>query len=152
MNFAHTGHTATVLSSTTGTIACPTSSATNSCVLIAGGNPTAGQTWEIYDPLNDAFLTTASVGHDLVDPQRSLHAAAAFVNGKVLLAGGSNGTSALGTSEVFDPNAATLGFVTGPGLQLARVRAAAAYAGAQDVLVLVGGNSVGPSTEQVTAP
>ena len=48
--------------------------------------------------------------------------------------------------------ATTLSFTTGLGLQIARFRMAAAYAPAQDVLVLVGGNAAGPSTEQVTTP
>jgi len=81
-----------------------------------------------------------------------MHSAAAFVDGKVLIAAGNDGASALSTTEIFDPAATTLSFTTGLGLQLARLRAAAAYGPAQDVLVLVGGNAAGPSTEQVTTP
>ena len=118
-----------------------------------------GQTWEIYDPSSNSFPTTASAGHDLVDPQRALHAAAAFVDGHVLLAGGTHGTggtTGLTSTEDFNPNPtapAPLGFASGPTLlQLARFRIAASYAPAQNVLVLVGGNTVGPSTEQITTP
>jgi hypothetical protein len=81
-----------------------------------------------------------------------MHSAAAFTGGKVLLAGGTDGSIALNTTEVFDPTAVTLSFSFGAGLQLARSRSAAAYAPAQNVLVLVGGNAVGPSTEQITTP
>jgi hypothetical protein len=145
------GHTATLLSSATATTACPTSTAANSCVLIAGGSSIAGTTWEVYDPSTDTFPTHASAGNDLASP-RSMHSAAAFTGGKVLLAGGTDGSIALNTTEVFDPRAVTLSFNFGAGLQLARSRSAAAYAPAQNVLVLVGGNAVGPSTEQITTP
>ncbi|MFL5310586.1 MAG: hypothetical protein ACJ79H_09065 [Myxococcales bacterium] len=147
------GHTATVLTSSVATTACPTGSATNSCVLIAGGTSVAGKTWEVYDPSTNTFPTTtrASIGNDLATP-RSNHAAAAFADGKVLLAGGTDGLIALKTTEIFDPAALALTFGLGPGLQLQRSRAAAAYSPAQNVLVLVGGSAVGPSTEQVTTP
>jgi hypothetical protein len=148
------GHTATLLTSATPTTACP-NAATAPCVLLAGGNAAAGKTWEIYDGSTDTFPLNAATGgtnHDLVTLARQLHAAAVFAGGKVLLAGGSNGATAQSTIEVFDPAATTLSFTTGVGLQLARFRTAAVYAPLQDVLVLVGGNTVGPSTEQVTTP
>src|SRR5216683_520670 len=146
-----TGHTATLLTSTTATTACP--SAPTSCVLLAGGNATPGKTWEIYDASTNTFPRNATTaGADLVLLARQFHAAAAFANGKVLIAGGTNGATAQSTTEAFDPAAGTLTFSVGLGLQLARFRTAAVYAPAQDVLVLVGGNSVGPSTEQVTTP
>jgi len=120
-----------------------------------GGNATARNTWEIYDASTNTFprnaASQAPPNHDLVVTSRQFHAAAAFANGKVVLAGGSN-TSSQNTTEFFDPAATTLGFTTGLGLQLARFKAAAAYAPAQGMLVLVGGNAVGPSIEQVTTP
>ncbi|HEX9604323.1 MAG TPA: kelch repeat-containing protein, partial [Myxococcales bacterium] len=147
------GHTATLLTSSTATTACPTATATSSCVLIAGGNSNLGKTWEIYDASTNTFPRNATTaGADLVLLARQFHAAAAFANGKVLLAGGSDGATAQSTTEVFDPAATTLSFTAGLGLQLPRFRTAAAYAPAQDVLVLIGGNAVGPSTEQVITP
>ncbi len=147
-------HTATLLTSSTATTACPTATATSSCVLIAGGNATPNSTWEVYDASSNNFPINATTAgnHDLATPQRSTHSAAGFADGKVLLAGGTDGVIALNTTEVFDPAALTLTFTTGVGLQLARFRAAATYAPSQNVLVLVGGNAVGPSTEQVTTP
>jgi len=144
-------HTATLLTAVS--TACP-NAATAPCVLIAGGNATPNSTWEVYDASTNNFPINATTAgnHDLVTPQRSMHSAAAFADGKVLLAGGTDGSIALNTTEVFDPAAGTLTFSLGVGLQLARFRTAAAYAPLQNVLVLVGGNTVGPSTEQVTTP
>jgi hypothetical protein len=153
MLVARTGHTATILTAITATTACP-NAATTTCVLIAGGNATTNKTWEVYEASSNSFPVNATTAgnHDLVNPLRSLHSAAAFAGGKVLLAGGNNGTSSLKTTEVFDPAAATLTFNLGVGLQLGRFSTAAAYAQALNVLVLVGGNAVGPSTEQITTP
>jgi hypothetical protein len=153
MTGSRLGHSATRL--TSATTACPSGSVTSPCVLLAGGNVNAGKTWEIYDASTDNFPRNAATGalpnHDLVVVSRQFHAATAFANGKVLLAGGSS-APAQGTTEVFDPAAATLSFTSGIGLQVPRVRAAAAYAPVQDVLVLIGGIAVGRSTEQITTP
>jgi len=153
MTGARRGHSATLL--TSATTACPTGSATLPCVLVAGGNSTAGKTWEIYDASTNTFprnaASQAPPNHDLVVTTRQFQSAAAFANGKVVLAGGNNAFSQ-STTEVFDPAATTLSFTAGPALRQARFTTAAAYAPLQDVLVLIGGNTVGPSTEQVTAP
>ena len=69
-----------------------------------------------------------------------------------LEAGGTDGTNSLNTTEMFDPAAETLTFTSGASLDLRRSGMAAAYTQAQDVLVLIGGNSLGPSTEQITTP
>ena len=152
MQVARSGHTATFLPA--GTTACPTLSV--ACVLIAGGNSTAGKTWEIYDvggASGDTFPRNATTaGHDLVNPQRSLHAAALFADGRVLLAGGFDGTNPLSTTEIFDPAAGTLTFSSGTALLQTRFEMAAAHAAAQNVLVLIGGNRAGPSTEQAATP
>ncbi len=153
MTGARRGHSATLL--TSATTACPSGSATLPCVLVAGGNSTAGKTWEIYDASTNTFprnaASQAPPNHDLVVTTRQFQSAAAFANGKVVLAGGNNAFSQ-STTEVFDPAATTLSFTAGPALRQARFTTAAAYAPLQDVLVLIGGNTVGPSTEQVTAP
>src|SRR6266851_1478079 len=153
MTGARRGHSATLL--TSATTACPSGSATLPCVLVAGGNSTAGKTWEIYDASTNTFprnaASQAPPNNDLVVTQRQFQSAAAFANGKVVLAGGNNALSQ-STTEVFDLAATTLSFTAGPALRQARFTTAAAYAPLQDVLVLIGGNTVGPSTEQVTAP
>src|SRR5216683_36687 len=147
------GQSATLLTSV-GT-ACP-NAATAPCVLLAGGNSTAGKTWEIYAALTDSFPINAGTGgppnHDLLLTTRQFQAATAFANGKVLIAGGASGGSAQSSTEVFDPAATPLSFTAGSALQLPRFKPGAAYAPVLDVLALIGGNSVGPSTEQVTAP
>jgi hypothetical protein len=77
-----------------------------------------------------------------------------FSNGKVLLAGGEDidvGT-ALSTTESFDPTSASLTFSSGVSLQVARMRAANAFSASQNVLVLIGGSSQAPATEQVPSP
>src|SRR5207253_10369768 len=74
------GHSATLLTS------CP-SPVTGPCVLVAGGNVTSGKTWEIYDASANNFPLNTATGGSLV---RQFHAAAAFANGKVVLAGGNN--------------------------------------------------------------
>jgi hypothetical protein len=144
------GHTATVLASGV-TSACAGGSG---CVLIAGGNSIAGQTWEIYDPSTNTFPVNATTtGHDLVVAQRAFHAAATFNNGKVLLAGGQNGAgTALSSTEVFNPAGFPLSFSTGSALQVARTQAGAAYTSLQDMLVLIGGSTQAPVTEQAVSP
>ena len=147
---ARTGHSATLLGAGV-TTACPTG---GPCVLVAGGSSgAAGQSWEIYDASTNTFPVHASAGHDLVVPLRFGHAAAAFSNGKVLLAGGStDGLAALSSTESFDPSAVTLGFTASSSLTLARFLAASAYAPSQDLLTLAGGNGGSPVSEQAVAP
>jgi hypothetical protein len=153
MQVVRSGHSATALTATTATTACA-NAATTTCVLIAGGNSTTNKTWEVYDASSNTFPVNATTAgnHDLVTGARAFHAAAAFAGGKVLLAGGTDASGAVGTTETFDPAAAILTWSSGAPLQTARFKAAAAYAAAQNVLVLIGGNAVGPSTEQVTTP
>jgi hypothetical protein len=144
MQVARTGgHSATFLTT------CP-SGANSPCVLLAGGNATPNKTWEVYDVGLNTFPVHASAGHDLAVPQRLLHSSAVFADNRVLLAGGVNGTTPLNSTEFFDPVAVT--FTFGTPLGLARFETAAAYASAQNVMVLVGGNSVGPSSEQASTP
>jgi hypothetical protein len=146
------GQSATLLTSV-GT-ACPNAT-TAPCVLLAGGNATLGKTWEIYNASMDSFPINAATGgtnHDLLLTTRQFQAATVFASGKVLIAGGASGGTAQSSTEVFDPAATTLSFTAGSALQLPRFKAGAAYAPLQDVLALIGGTSVGPSTEQVIAP
>ena len=154
MTATRTGHTATVLPQTTASTACPTASASNQCVLIAGGNSTSGKTWEIYDPSTNTFPTNASTAgaSDLIVTQRTRHAAAVFSNGKVLLAGGQNSAAtALSSTEVFNPTG-SLSFSIGTPIQVTRTGPANAYSSPQNTLVLGGGSSSAPAIEQAATP
>jgi hypothetical protein len=80
----------------------------NGKVLIAGGAeytsstlpPTELASAELYDPATGAFATTGSM-----TAARSFHAATLLGNGKVLIVGGSNGSSAsLASAELYDPS------------------------------------------------
>ncbi|MBI5282132.1 MAG: pentapeptide repeat-containing protein [Candidatus Solibacter usitatus] len=79
-------------------------------VLIAGGRQKTGANYnslssaEIYDPATGTgtFVATAGMG-----AARHAHTAVLLANGKVLLAGGSNGTADLASAVVFDPAAGT---------------------------------------------
>ncbi len=121
-------------------------------MLLAGGNATAGQTWEIYDATTNTFPRHASAGFDLIVPGRAFHQAISFADGKVLLIGGIASGSELISTEVFDPNALVLGFGLSTSLDDPRAQFAAAYVGSTDLVVVVGGATLGASTEQVLAP
>jgi hypothetical protein len=148
MNAVRSSHTATPLAPGV-TTACPVGSG---CVLIAGGLHSAGKSWEVYDAASNTFPLASTTGHDLVVPLRSRHVATQFASGKVLLAGGTDGSSSLASTEGFNPAAATLGFASGLALQQARLGASAAYTVAQDLLNVAGGSTAGPPVEQVFAP
>ena len=78
-------------------------------VLIAGGcnNANSGEvkcdnfldSAEIYDPSTDSFSSTGSMS-----TPRFNHTATILSDGKVLIAGGSDGVTALASAEVFDPD------------------------------------------------
>ena len=77
-------------------------------VLITGGcnNSNSGEvrcdnflnSAEIYNPVTNAFSATGSMS-----TPRLHHTATLLPNGKVLIAGGSNGTAELSTAEIYDP-------------------------------------------------
>ncbi len=143
MNAPRSSHTATLI--TTGTAAC----LSGPCVLLAGGNGGAGLTWEIYDQTSKTFPRHASGGNDLLVPGRKQHVAASFSNGKIQLAGGTNGSSDQKSTEAFDP--ATQSWGAGLDMGITRNRPAGAYA-TQNLLLVVGGNLTAPSIEATTPP
>jgi hypothetical protein len=157
MQVVRSGHTATPV--TAGPTACPT----GPCVLIAGGitgtaATVAGKTWEIYDGSTGGTGTfprnAATAAHDLVSTTgRKQHAATAFANGKIQLAGGVDNAGPLKSTESFDPATQTwsagLDFASG----LTRNKPAFAYTTAlQDQLIVVGGNAGTPVLDQNSTP
>jgi hypothetical protein len=101
MKWVRKAHSATVLNDGT--------------ILLAGGiglNGTTVDTWKvalIFDPTSESFLNPIPMRS-----QRANHTATLLGDGRVLLAGGTQGTHELETTEIFDPVAQT--FCDGPSL------------------------------------
>lgn len=125
------GHTATLLG--------------DGRVLLVGGDglATDGQgattedTWQVTQVFNPETekIQTLDLGGDL-RTARAYHTATRLADGRVLVAGGRADEQALGSTEIFDPNAMT--FTEGPELTTARFYHEAARVGPQTV-ALVGG-------------
>jgi hypothetical protein len=85
-------------------------------VLVTGGDP-AGWGYngpfldsaEIYDPTTGAFKTTGSMMDALTN-----HSATLLPDGRVLIAGGYDGSADVASAEIYDPTTGTFG-LTGPG-------------------------------------
>lgn len=91
-------------------------------VLIAGGVGQSGvvsSTAEIFDPnfANDNHTPFSMVGGNLSSPREG-HAAALLQDGRVLIVGGSDGTAALASSDIYDPAAGTI--TAGPAMSTTR--------------------------------
>ncbi len=139
---ARSGHSATLL--TAGSSAC----SSGSCVLLAGGASAQGSaSWEIFDAVKLTFARPAGSA-EMVAGTRSAQAAALLADGRVLLAGGSADGKPLATTELFDPS--TLSFSAGLSLRSASLAPAAAFAPAQNSLVIFGG--AGAAVESISAP
>ena len=110
-------------------------------VLIAGGAPSkvapALQTAELYDPATDSFTPVAA----LMRSPRVYHIASILEDGKVLLAGGSDGSDnsggATNTAEIYDPAAKTFSD-TANTMSAQRYAAAAAVLPDKQVLIVDG--------------
>lgn len=91
------GHTATLLATSNMQL--------NNKVLLVGGNSGSGTISAVYlfDPAQSAFSTLASM-----PSAREGHTATVLPNGNLLVAGGKNGTTILGTAVLFNPS-------SGPG-------------------------------------
>jgi hypothetical protein len=91
-------------------------------VLIAGGenNGAASMTLELFDPASDSFVPAGVMSSARQDHAAALLAGNATLEtaDKVLLAGGSDGTAALASTEIWD--AASGAVVPGPSLSVAR--------------------------------
>ncbi|MBN1570393.1 MAG: hypothetical protein JXA73_21300 [Acidobacteria bacterium] len=86
---------------------------------------------EIYDPDSDAFISTGSM-----TAPRANHTATLLPNGKVLIAGGWNGTNTLASAEVFDPETET--FTSVGNLAFARINHTASLLSDGKVLIAGG--------------
>jgi hypothetical protein len=122
-------------------------------VLMAGGfgaGMAVLNTAELFNPATKTF--TAST-HTML-AHRQDHTATLLPNGKVLIAGGFNGSSNLNTAEVYDPIADTFTATTNP-MSSARRFANAALLPTGKVLIVGGGVNTAdlydPSTNSFTA-
>jgi hypothetical protein len=89
MHSARTFHTATLLS--------------DGKVLVAGGTSGGAlATAELFDPGSDSAAGTWTVTGQMHSP-RSGHTATLLADGRVLVVGGTNGTTPLATAELYDP-------------------------------------------------
>ena len=104
--FTPTGTMTTPRFSHTATLLAHGPAATNGKVLITGGGNDSGDlaTAEIYDPVTGTFTATGPTKE-----MRFEHTATLLANGKVLLAGGTDGNVA----ELFDPATGTFASTTG---------------------------------------
>ena len=88
----------------TATLIQTTNTQLNNHVLLVGGNNGTSSVSSVYlfDPVQNAFSTLASIP----SPPRELHTAVTLTNtnGKILVAGGKNGSSVLASAIVFDPS------------------------------------------------
>lgn len=107
-------------------------------VLIAGGNLTgsatsAQTTARLYDPASNTFSTTGSMA-----TARNAAVAAPLPDGRVLVAGGTDGTNSWSSAEIYDPQSGTFSATT--SLPSARYSAFAASLPDGKVLVAGGRN------------
>jgi RHS repeat-associated protein len=88
----------------TATLIQTTNTQLNNHVLLVGGNNGSSTVSSVYlfDPVQNAFSTLASIP----SPPRELHTAVTLTNtnGKILVAGGKNGSTVLASAIVFDPS------------------------------------------------
>jgi hypothetical protein len=83
----------------------------NGKVLIAGGysgppEEEARKTAEVFDPSSETFEKLEGAGHEPAERRESA-GAVTLRNGRVIIAGGSNGEGEVATAEAFDPATAT---------------------------------------------
>jgi hypothetical protein len=121
----------------------------NGQILIAGGSATATPTYlqsaELFDPASDTFTALPASSSTELQTARSGAVAAPLPNGKVLIAGGWNG-SFLQSAELFDPANNTFTALAASGnteLQTAREWAVASPLPNGQVLIAGGTNNNG---------
>jgi Kelch motif/Galactose oxidase, central domain len=122
----------------------------NGKVLIAGGfatgsNDSAVNTTELYDPISNSFQAGPSMSD-----ARGGAAATLLPNGKVLIAGGADGSGALASTELYDVGTNTI--VPGPSMTVARQSAGATLLPSGKVLIAGGGSPDALSSTEIYDP
>ncbi len=115
----------------------------NGQVLIAGGANSSGilQSAELFDPSTNAFTALPASGSSELQTARTGAVAASLPDGKMLIAGGFDGSSYLQSAELFDPNTNSFTALAASGsseLQTAREDAVAASLPGGRVLIAGG--------------
>jgi hypothetical protein len=138
---------ATATFTATGSMAVPRAGQTanllqNGSVIVAGGTSTtdSASTAELYSPFDGVFTRTGLTG--TMAAKRINHAAVGLVDGRVVLAGGTNG---LRTAEFYDPTPSYFYFTQGSMTEQRDSPAAALLLNTQTALdsqVLLGGGVV----------
>jgi Big-like domain-containing protein/galactose oxidase-like protein/Kelch motif protein len=105
-------------------------------VLLAGGHDSGGNALssiELFDPANASFGLASGV----MSVPRMNHAVAMLGDGSVLIIGGSDGTNALNSVDIFNPNTGTIS--QGPILSAPRISATATTT-LDGKVAVIGGN------------
>ena len=111
-------------------------------VLVAGGEtvgllgPSVSASLEIFDPTTNVFVTAG-----ILSTARKGHAAALLADGRVLIAGGSDGAGTLDSVDIYDP--ATELVSQGPNLMSPRIGLSATTLLDGSVLIAGGSNGTG---------
>ena len=111
-------------------------------VLVAGGEtvgllgPSVSASLEIFDPTTNVFVTAG-----VLSTARKGHAAALLADGRVLIAGGSDGAGTLDSVDIYDP--ATELVSQGPNLMSPRIGLSATTLLDGSVLIAGGSNGTG---------
>jgi len=103
--------------------------------------------WEIYDPTSGFFQTAAGA----TNARRARHTATRLQNGKVLIAGGFDGTYYLSTAEIYNPATGKIRPTSGK-MTAARGEHAAALLADGSVLITGGFNGAHLQTAEIYNP
>ena len=134
----------------TATLIQTTNTQLNNHVLLVGGNNGTSTVSAVYlfDPVQNAFSTLASIP----SPPRELHTAVTLTNtnGKILVAGGKNGSTVLASAIVFDPSFSngtwsSAGTMTSPRVGHSMTQLPSSIV-ANGQLLVAGGSSTGSDT------
>jgi len=118
----------------------------NGKVLVTGGATVNGDSADLYDPVANTWTPTSGA----MNVSRFGHTATLLPDGKVLIVGGSNGTNAVASAEIFDP--ATGLFALADSLSAARFQHTATLLPNGKVMVAGGFGSAALASVEIYDP